>query len=140
MFETIEGYIFYEIAALLVLAAAGGLVGVMLRQPLIVSFIAVGIIAGPSVLDIAQSEQHIDLLAELGIAVLLFLVGLKLDLNLVRTLGLVAVATGLGQVAFTTAFGFLIALALGLDTVTRALRRGGAHLLLHDHHREAAVG
>ena len=118
MYETIEGYIFYEIAALLVLAAAGGLVGVMLRQPLIVSFIAVGIIAGPSVLDIAQSEQHIDLLAELGIAVLLFLVGLKLDLNLVRTLGLVAVTTGLGQVAFTTAFGFLIAIALGLDTVT----------------------
>ena len=118
MYETIEGYIFYEIAALLVLAAAGGLVGVMLRQPLIVSFIAVGIIAGPSVLDIAQSEQHIDLLAELGIAVLLFLVGLKLDLNLVRTLGLVAVTTGLGQVAFTTAFGFLTAIALGLDTVT----------------------
>jgi Kef-type K+ transport system membrane component KefB len=118
MIETIEGYIFYEIAALLVLAAAGGLVGVMLRQPLIVSFIAVGILAGPSVLDIAQSEQHIDLLAELGIAVLLFLVGLKLDLNLVRTLGLVAVTTGLGQVAFTTAFGFLIALALGLDAVT----------------------
>ena len=118
MFETLEGYIFYEIAALLVLAAAGGLVGVMLRQPLIVSFIAVGIVAGPSVLDIAQSEQHIDLLAELGIALLLFLVGLKLDFNLVRTLGAVSLTTGLGQVAFTTIFGFLIAIALGLDSVT----------------------
>lgn len=118
MTDAIRDYIFYEIAALLVLAASAGFVGLLLRQPLIVSFIAVGIIAGPSVLDIAQSEEHIDLLAELGIALLLFLVGLKLDLKLVRTLGPVALMTGLGQVAFTTIFGFLIGLALGFDTVT----------------------
>ena len=118
MTAAIEGYLFYEIAALLVLAAAVGFVGLMLRQPLIVSFIAVGIAAGPSVLDIAQSDEQIDLLAELGIAVLLFLVGLKLDLNLVRTLGPVALVTGLGQVLFTTVFGFLISLALGLDPRT----------------------
>lgn len=115
MNAAIEGYLFYEIAALLVLAAGVGFLGLMLRQPLIVSFIAVGILAGPSVLDIAQSEQQIDLLAELGIALLLFLVGLKLDFNLVRTLGPVALITGLGQVAFTSIFGFLIALALGLE-------------------------
>jgi len=118
MTEAIEGYLFYEIAALLVLAAGVGFVGLMLRQPLIVSFIAVGILAGPSVLGIAQSDAQIDLLAELGIAVLLFLVGLKLDFNLVRTLGPVALVTGLGQVLFTTVFGFLIALALGLDART----------------------
>ncbi|QPH54967.1 cation:proton antiporter [Pontivivens ytuae] len=118
MTETIEAYIFYEIAALLVLAAAAGFVGLLLRQPLIVSFIAVGILAGPSVLDIAQSDEQIDLLAELGIALLLFLVGLKLDFALVRTLGPVALMTGLGQVLFTTVFGFLIGLALGLDPVT----------------------
>ena len=118
MTAAIEGYLFYEIAALLVLAAGVGFVGLMLRQPLIVSFIAVGILAGPSMLDIAQSDAQIDLLAELGIAVLLFLVGLKLDFNLVRTLGPVALVTGLGQVLFTTVFGFLIALALGLDART----------------------
>ena len=118
MTTAIEGYIFYEIAALLVLAAAVGFLGLLLRQPLIVSFIAVGIIAGPSVLDIARSDQQIDLLAELGIAVLLFLVGLKLDFNLVRTLGPVALVTGLGQVIFTTVFGFAIGLALGLDPTT----------------------
>ena len=118
MTAAIEGYIFYEIAALLVLAAGVGFLGLLLRQPLIVSFIAVGIIAGPSVLDIARSDEQIDLLAELGIAVLLFLVGLKLDFNLVRTLGPVALVTGLGQVIFTTVFGFLIGLALGLDAVT----------------------
>jgi Kef-type K+ transport system membrane component KefB len=101
-----------------VVAVAVGFVGLLLRQPLIVSFIAVGILAGPSVLDIVHSREQIELLAAIGIAVLLFLVGLKLDLNLVRSLGTVALLTGLGQVAFTTLFGFLIGLALGLDPVT----------------------
>jgi len=118
MTTALESYIFYEIAALLVLAAGVGFVGLLLRQPLIVSFIAVGIIAGPSVLNIARSDVQIDLLAELGNSVLLFLVGLKLDFNLVRTLGPVALVTGLGQVVFTTVFGFLIGLALGLDALT----------------------
>jgi Kef-type K+ transport system membrane component KefB len=116
--EVITGYLFYEIAAILVIAAAVGFVGLTARQPLIVSFIAVGILVGPSLLDIARSDRQIDLLAELGIALLLFLVGLKLDLKLVRTLGPVALTTGLGQVAFTSAIGFLIGLALGLDATT----------------------
>ena len=118
MLEIVSVSVFYEIAALLVLATAVGLVGVLLRQPLIVSFIAVGILAGPSLLDIVRSAEKIELLAELGIAVLLFLVGLKLDIKLVRTLGPVALTTGLGQVAFTSVIGFGLGLALGLDVVT----------------------
>jgi Kef-type K+ transport system membrane component KefB len=110
--------VFYEIAALLTLAAAVGFLGILARQPLIVSFIAVGILAGPSVLQLTHSPDQISLLAELGIAVLLFLVGIKLDVKLVRTLGTVALTTGLGQVAFTAGIGFLLCLALGLDTVT----------------------
>jgi Kef-type K+ transport system membrane component KefB len=74
-------------AALLALASLVGLIGLLLRQPLIVSFIAVGIIAGPDASGLVLSIEHIELLAEIGIAVLLFLVGLKLDLQLVRTLG-----------------------------------------------------
>ena len=109
---------FGEIAALLVLAAGVGLLGNALRQPLIVSFIAVGLVAGPSGLDVVRSNDQIGLLAELGIAVLLFLVGIKLDLKLIRSLGPVALATGLGQVAFTSIFGYLIGLALGLSPVT----------------------
>jgi len=118
MLEIVSISVFYEVAALLVLAAAVGLVGVLLRQPLIVSFIAVGILAGPSLLGIARSDEQIELLAKLGIAVLLFLVGLKLDVKLIRTLGLVALTTGLGQVAFTSVIGFALGLALGLTVVT----------------------
>ncbi len=114
----IAASVFTEIAALLALAAAVGFVALLLRQPLVVGLIAAGILAGPQALGIAQSDAHIALLAELGIAVLLFLVGLKLDLGLVRSLGAVALATGLGQVAFTAGIGFLICLALGMDALT----------------------
>lgn len=111
----IEGSAFFELTALLALAAVAGLIGLLLRQPMIVSFIAVGVLAGPSALNIVQSHDNIELLAELGIALLLFLVGLKLDLKLIRTVGPVALATGLGQVIFTAIFGFIIGLLLGLD-------------------------
>ena len=111
---------FYEIAALVLLASAVGLVGLMLRQPLVVSFIGVGIIAGPDVLGLATSTEYLSLMAEISIAVLLFLVGLKLDVKLVSTLGSVALATGLGQVTFTAAFGFLICLALGIEPLSAA--------------------
>lgn len=112
--------VFYEIAAILALAAVVGLAGLWLRQPLIVGFIAAGILAGPDVLGLVQAVEHVELLAEIGIAVLLFLVGLHLDLQLVRTLGAVAVATGLGQIVFTALFGFALCLALGLDPVSSA--------------------
>ncbi|MCS6780447.1 MAG: cation:proton antiporter [Geminicoccaceae bacterium] len=108
------GSVFAEIAALLGLAALVGLVGLLLRQPLVVSFIVVGILAGPAGIGLVRAADEVELLAELGIAVLLFLVGLKLDLGLVRSLGTVALATGLGQVVFTAFFGFLLGLAFGM--------------------------
>ncbi|WP_241503771.1 cation:proton antiporter [Ferruginivarius sediminum] len=116
--EAIVESAFGEVAALLVMAAVIGFVGIILRQPLIVSFIAVGLIAGPSALDVVRSDEQISLLSELGIAVLLFLVGIKLDVKLIRSLGAVSLLTGLGQVAFTSVFGYLIGLALGLGHVT----------------------
>jgi len=116
--EPITQSAFGEVAALLVMAAAIGFLGIILRQPLIVSFIAVGLIAGPSGFDVVRSDEQISLLSQLGIAVLLFLVGIKLDVKLIRSLGPVALLTGLGQVAFTSIFGYFIGLALGLDHIT----------------------
>lgn len=108
------GSIFAEIAALLGLAALVGFAGRLLRQPLVVSFILVGVLAGPSGIGIVRAADQVEFLAELGIAILLFLVGLKLDLALVRSLGAVALTTGLGQVGFTAFFGFLIGLAFAM--------------------------
>ncbi|TFH48230.1 MAG: sodium:proton exchanger, partial [Methanothrix sp.] len=112
--------IFFEITAILVLAAITGVAGMRLRQPLIIAFLAAGIIIGPSFLGIIQSYEQIELFAHIGIALLLFIVGLKLDLNLIRTTGPVALATGLGQVIFTSAIGFVIAIAMGMDTISAA--------------------
>lgn len=109
---------FYEFAALLGLAVGIGFLGRLLKQPLIVSFIAVGLIVGPHGLDLLQSIEKIHLLSEMGIAVLLFVVGLKLDVSLIRTSGKVSLATGLGQVIFTSVFGYFICIWLGFETVT----------------------
>jgi Kef-type K+ transport system membrane component KefB/voltage-gated potassium channel Kch len=112
------GAVFYELALVLALAAAMGVIGLLLRQPLIVAYIATGLLVGAGALSIVSSTSHIDLLAEIGISVLLFLVGLKLDLKIIRTLGAVALATGLGQVLFTSVVGFFICLGLGFGIVT----------------------
>ncbi|HNR67296.1 MAG TPA: cation:proton antiporter [bacterium] len=111
---------FIEIAAILGLATLSGIIGQKLRQPLVIMFLATGILAGPSVLGIINSYEQIELLAHMGIALLLFIVGLKLDLKLIRTTGPVALATGLGQIIFTSLIGFAIALSLGMSALSAA--------------------
>lgn len=108
---------FFEIAVILFLAAVLGAVGQFLRQPLIVMFIALGILVGPSVLNIVQSTEYIHLLAELGIAILLFIVGLNLDLRIIKSVGKIALLTGLGQVFFTSLIGYFIAIGLGFSNL-----------------------
>jgi len=110
--------IFYQVGAILGLAAAGGALALLLRQPLIVAFIAVGVLLGPSGFGLVLQSSEIELFARLGIALLLFVVGLKLDLHIIRTVGPVALLTGLGQVVFTSVVGYLIALTLGMSPVT----------------------
>lgn len=118
MLEITQQSPFIEITVLLVLTALLGFIGTFLRQPLIVTFIVVGLIAGPSVLDIVHSKEKIELLSELGIALLLFLVGIKLDVKLIRSIGPVSLLTGLGQVLFTSVIGLLIGIVLGFSFIT----------------------
>ncbi|CAN5462409.1 cation:proton antiporter [soil metagenome] len=109
---------FTTIAIILAIATVAGLLATRLRQPLIVAFIVVGIAVGPVGTGWVSADSTIELLARLGIAILLFLVGLRLDLQMIRSTGPVALATGLGQVVFTSGIGYLIAIALGMDSVT----------------------
>ena len=110
--------LFSEMVILLLAAAVAGFVSVRLRQPPIIGFIAAGVVAGPSCLGWIKSVDQIQLLAEMGLALLLFIVGLKLDLHVIRNMGTVSLAIGLGQVVITTAGGYLLCLALGMDAVT----------------------
>jgi Kef-type K+ transport system membrane component KefB len=107
--------IFHEIAALLLLTAIIGTLATALRQPLIVAFIAVGILSGPAGFNWLHSAEQVDLLAKIGITLLLFVVGLKLDLHLIRSMGRVALTTGLGQVLFTLIVGYGLSIGLGLE-------------------------
>ena len=105
--------VFNEFALLLLISAAAGAVSMWLRQPILIAYIVVGIVVGPAVLGLVRAHDQIDLLAQVGVAVLLFVVGLKLDLQHVRHIGPVAVATGLGQLAFTIVIGFFLILLMG---------------------------
>jgi Kef-type K+ transport system membrane component KefB len=113
MFESV----FVQIGVILALAAAGGALAQLLKQPLIVVFIAIGIMVGPSGMGMVGHHSQIELFSRLGIALLLFVVGLKLDLHIIRTVGPVALASGLGQVFVTAGLGYLIALGLGISAV-----------------------
>ena len=105
--------IFTEIAFLMAIASILGGLALWLRQPLIMAFIAVGILIGPAGLSIIGPSEEVNLFAELGVALLLFIVGLKLDPHEIRSVGIVAVVIALGQILFTGSFGYLIALSLG---------------------------
>lgn len=104
--------IFLETSLVLAASAAVGAISQKLRQPLIVAFIAVGILVGPLGLNLWQADREHELLATLGIALLLFVVGLKLDVNLIRSTGPAALAIGSGQIVLTFGTGYLLALML----------------------------
>lgn len=109
--------LFGQMALLLAAAVVAGALIVWLRQPLILGYILVGVLLGPSMLGWVSARDQVDLLARMGIAMLLFVVGLKLDLHLIRTLGPVALATGLGQVIFTSVIGYFLAILMGMSPV-----------------------
>lgn len=109
---------FSEFALILLVAALAGLFFVRLRQPVLIAYIVVGIALGPAGFGLANAQDQIALLAQIGVAVLLFIVGLKLDLTHVRHIGPVALATGLGQLTFTILGGFALILVLGKDVMT----------------------
>lgn len=108
---------FEQIAVILVLAAVVAALAKVLRQPVIVAYIVVGILVGPAALGLVASGESIESFAKIGIAILLFLVGLKLDFHLIKSTGVVAAVAGIGQVVLTAVFGFGITLALGVEVV-----------------------
>ncbi len=109
---------FSEFVVILLVAAIAGFAAVRLRQPLVIGFIAVGILVGPSGLHWIESADQVHVLAQMGLTLLLFVVGLRLDLHIIRSMGMVAVIAGLSQVALTMVFAYLLAWVLGMPPVT----------------------
>jgi Kef-type K+ transport system membrane component KefB len=101
----------------IVLAAAiFAVVAAKIRLPVIVAFLFAGVLIGP-VLGLVEPSEALRHIAEVGIVLLLFLVGLELDFGKIRDVGRVAVIAGLGQVVFTAAGGFAFAWLLGFGAM-----------------------
>jgi len=109
--------IFIELSKILIVTVI--ITGLMqlLKQPVIIGYIFSGIIAGPSVLNIIDSTNTLTAFSHIGVALLLFFVGLNLNPKVIKDVGKISLITGLGQVIFTTSIGFIISKMLGLSTI-----------------------
>ncbi len=89
----------------------------ILRQPLIIGYILTGVLVSPYVLNIVHYTDTIATFAHMGVALLLFMVGLNLRPTVIREVGKVSIIVGLGQVIFTALIGFMICIALGFSQI-----------------------
>ena len=97
---------------IVITAAVFAFLGKLVKMPSIVAYILAGMVLGPG-LGIVQLDHSLELISELGIALLLFLVGLELSLQKIKDLGRVAFILGGLQVLLTATGGFLISLLMG---------------------------
>lgn len=105
-----------DLGVFIIAAALLALAGRLIRMPAIVTYIIAGLVVGPGLGLVAESEA-VELISTFGIALLLFVVGLELSFDKIRDVGKVAVVAGLGQVLFTAAGGFLVSLLLGYSAM-----------------------
>lgn len=113
-----EGYLFVEVGAVIVVAGLFSVLAYRLRQPLIIAYILTGVLVGPGVFGLVHSPDMFAGLSQIGIAFLLFIVGLNLNWRSVREVGSVAFIGGLSQVVFTSLLGYVISRLLQFDVTT----------------------
>ena len=105
-----------EIAIVLTTALAGGLVLERLKQPAILGYILAGILLGPSVLGVVTDLSIVNLLANLGVLMVLFVVGLNLNLRSFKRTILVSVSVASLQIAGGLGIAFLVSCIFGWST------------------------
>jgi Kef-type K+ transport system membrane component KefB/Trk K+ transport system NAD-binding subunit len=109
--------LFTEFGLVIITASVMALLMHTLRQPLIIGHILTGLLVGPLALNLMRSGEIFSLFGEIGVAFLLFSVGLSLNPRVLRDYGKVALVTGIGQVIFTTLAGLAIMLLLGFELI-----------------------
>jgi Kef-type K+ transport system membrane component KefB/Trk K+ transport system NAD-binding subunit len=110
--------IFVELSKILAITVIITGIVRLLKQPAIIGYILTGIVAGPVFLNIIDSTDTLAAFSQIGVALLLFFVGLNLNPNVIKDVGKIALITGLGQVVFTTSIGFIILKIIGFGTTT----------------------
>ena len=106
-----------EFLALLALLLGGGMIGAgimkKIKFPTIIGFILIGMIAGPYGLGIVDDVELINLLAELGIIILLFVVGLEFSLQKLRKAGMNAIVIGMSELSIMFFLAYIGAYSFG---------------------------
>ena len=95
-----------DITLLIVTAFLCGLLAQRLGQPLLLGYIAAGVILGPHAVKMITNAHEIELLAEIGVALLLFALGLKFSLKDLRPVRHVALLGAPIQMLLTMGLGF----------------------------------
>jgi Kef-type K+ transport system membrane component KefB len=86
-------------------AALLALVGWRLRQPLILAYLVTGVVIGPHGLNLVHDQASIATVAEIGLILLLFIIGLEIDLKKLASAGPAVLVTGALQVPICIALG-----------------------------------
>ena len=109
--------IFAELSLIIAISAGIAMIMRLIRQPLIIGHILTGILVGPSVLHLIQSPETIEVFSSIGIALLLFIIGLGLNPRVIKEVGKVATFAGVVQVMLTAAFAYGGGLILNLSRI-----------------------
>ncbi len=104
-----------DFALIILTAVALGYLFRLSGQPTIVAYIFTGIVLGPVFLDVITEGQLVELMAELGLGFLLFLLGLKLRIDDIREILRPVINIAVWQTVLQTALAFAVAYALGFD-------------------------
>ena len=112
--------IFTQLSIVIVLVTVVSLIMRLLRQPLIMGYILTGILVGPAGLNLIHATEAFESFAEIGITLLLLIIGLGLNAAVIRSLGKVATVTAANILVLIGGLGALASLALGF-TSTEAI-------------------
>ena len=110
--------VFTQISFIILVVLAVSFIIRLLKQPLILAYIISGIIVGPCFLGILPGIDAVQTFSEIGIALLLFIVGLHLTPKVIKEVGKISLITGLGQIFFTAIIGYFISILLGFNSIT----------------------
>lgn len=107
-----------ELAGIVFIATLFSILMRIIRQPLIVGYILAGIFIGPYFLNIYHSRDNIELFSKIGVAILLFILGLNLSPRVIKEVGKVSLIAGIGEVIFSAIISFGISSILGFNFLT----------------------
>jgi len=101
-----------SVAILLAAALVGGMIAHRLRQPVILGYLIVGVAVGPHALGLVGDLALIEAAATMGVALLMFTLGLEISVSQLRQVGKVGLRGGVAQIVITFALGLLVGFTL----------------------------